>query len=118
MKGFSRWLGQKKEQAAKRWLERQGIEIVAENYACRGGELDLLGWDGSTLICFEVRYRKNSTHGSAMESVTPHKLQRLMHCFQRFVQQHPRYANASLRIDVIAWDGDANTPQWLKNVTG
>ena len=114
---LGRLLGRRKEQAARRWLEAHGIEIVAENFSCRGGELDLIGWDGDTLICFEVRYRRNAAHGSAVESVTPRKLQRLLRCFQHFVQRNPCYAQANLRIDVIAWEGERKEPIWLRNVT-
>jgi len=114
---LGRLLGRRKEQDARRWLQAHGIEIVAENFACRGGELDLVGWDGTTLICFEVRYRSRDDRGSAVESVTPQKLRRLMRCFQHFVQRHPRFAGVPLRIDVIAWQGDASEPVWLQNVT-
>ena len=110
-------IGRRKEQDARRWLEKQGIQIIAENFTCRGGEIDLIGLDETTLVAFEVRYRQSASHGSAAESITPGKLQRLMRCFQAFVQKHPQYAQSALRIDVIAWEGEAQTPEWLRNVT-
>ena len=42
-------IGQKKEQQAADWLRKQGYEILAENYLCRGGEIDLIGFIHATV---------------------------------------------------------------------
>ena len=115
---ISRLLGRKKEDQAARWLERQGVEIVARNFTCRGGELDIVGRKGNTLICFEVRHRSRRDRGSAAESLTPAKLTRLQRCFEHFLQRHPQLRELTPRIDALLFDGETATPQWLENITG
>ena len=115
---MTRRRGHEKERLAHIWLERQGIRILTENFTCRGGELDLVGLEGETLVCFEVRHRARTSHGSAAESLTAAKLARLQRCFQYFVKRHPCYTNAPLRIDAILFEGEDETPQWIRNITG
>lgn len=114
---ISRLVGFDKEQTARRWLEKQGIQIVAQNFACRGGEIDLIGLDQDTLVAFEIRYRKHSHHGNAAESITPAKLARMQRCFTYFLQRQPQYAHRPLRLDAVLFDGDGE-PKWLKNISG
>ncbi len=114
---ISRLIGFKKEQDARRWLDRLGVRIITENFACRGGEIDLIGLDGDTLVAFEVRYRKNARHGSAAESITPAKLQRLRRCLLHFIQRYPQHAQRPLRIDAVLFEGE-DEPLWLKNISG
>ncbi len=115
---LSRFIGRQKEQDAKAWLQHQGIKIIAENFICRGGELDLIGLEKETLVCFEVRYRKNTHHGSAAESITAQKLMRLQRCFLHFIQRHPQYRHHALRIDALVFEGSHTTPRWIRNITG
>lgn len=54
--------GRRAEDLAHRYLQRQGFRIVARNYRRRsgGGELDLVTWDGPTLVFVEVKARGSS----------------------------------------------------------
>jgi putative endonuclease len=115
-KVISRLIGLEKEQTARRWLEKQGVCIVAGNFTCRGGEIDLIGLDGDTLVAFEVRYRKRNDYGSAAESITPAKLARLQRCLHHFLQHQRQHAHRPLRVDAVLFDGDGE-PQWLKNIS-
>lgn len=115
--------GQIKEQQAQRWLETQQIQIIAQNYHCRGGEIDLIGLTASQnsetcLIFFEVKYRKNSHYGHPAEFVTPQKQQRILHCAEHFLLKHPKFAHHAMRFDVITFEGDQTTPEWIKNAFG
>ncbi len=47
--------GERAEAWAARYLQRQGLEVEARNYRCRGGEIDLVVRDGETLVFVEVR---------------------------------------------------------------
>ncbi|HIQ40155.1 MAG TPA: YraN family protein [Sulfurivirga caldicuralii] len=114
---ISRLVGFEKEQTARRWLEKQGIQIVAQNFTCKGGEIDLIGLDQDTLVAFEIRYRKHPRHGNAAESITPAKLARLQRCLAYFLLRHPNYAHRPLRIDAILFEGQ-RAPRWLKNISG
>jgi len=70
-------LGQKGEEAAYKFLLRHGYEILARNYRCKLGEIDIVARDGATLVFVEVRARGGESFGTAEESVDWRKQQRL-----------------------------------------
>jgi putative endonuclease len=59
-----RSLGRRGEEVAAQHLRRRGFEIVERNYRTRWGELDLIAFDGRTLVFCEVKTRR-STGGGA-----------------------------------------------------
>ena len=65
------------EATAKTYLLERGYSFLAENYAIRGGEIDLVMKRGEVIVFVEVRQRKTAAYGSAAESITARKLQRL-----------------------------------------
>ncbi len=65
------------EATAKTYLLGRGYTFLAENYTVRGGELDLVMRQGGVVVFVEVRQRKSDRYGSAAESITAGKLQRL-----------------------------------------
>ena len=70
-----------------------GLRLVERNFRCKGGEIDLIMQDGSTLVFVEVRKRADQRHGGAAASVTPAKQARLILAaqlyLQRYLQLHP-----------------------------
>ena len=65
------------EALAAQYLQERGVAIVARNYRCRGGEIDLIGRDGDTLVFVEVRLRSSAAFGGAAESIGARKRKRL-----------------------------------------
>ncbi|MDG4812261.1 YraN family protein [Hydrogenovibrio sp. 3SP14C1] len=113
---FSQKIGQQKEQQAAVWLKTQAIKVVAQNFRCKGGEIDLIGLDANrTLIFFEVKYRQNSAYGTASEFVTPQKQQRLIQCAQTYLQKHPDYQAYNMRFDVLCFENSQPQPEWLQD---
>lgn len=113
-----RTAGQQAEACALRHLDSQGLTLVARNWSCTRGELDLVMLDGDTVVFVEVRYRRHSAWGGAAASVDARKQQKLALAAQSFLQQHPRLAQHPCRFDVIALNGDpGNNPplDWFKN---
>jgi putative endonuclease len=102
------------EDAAQRFLERQGLKLVARNFRCPGGELDLVMRERDTLALVEVRSRGRSDFGSAAESITARKRARLVLAARSFLAAHPEHARQPVRFDVVAFDR-GGAPQWLKN---
>ena len=51
-------LGAAGEKAAAKYLRRRGYRIVARNYRCRGGEIDLIALDADTIVFVEVKTRR------------------------------------------------------------
>ncbi len=70
-------LGRQGELLARQWLERAGYRMLAANYRCPWGEIDLVAEEGSELVFVEVRTRRTDSYGSPQESVTRTKAQRL-----------------------------------------
>lgn len=93
--------GQQIEDIAARYLQRRGVRITARNVYSRGGELDLVGLDGDTVVFFEVRYRGRGSLVSAEESVGYHKQQRVLRAANYYLHRHGLW-NAQARIDVVA----------------
>ena len=102
------------EKLAATFLSAQGLKLVAQNYHCRFGEIDLIMQDASTLIFIEVRLRSNKSFGSAAASITPQKQQKLMLTAQHYLQQNPQ--KNACRFDVLLMDKVAiGAITWLKN---
>jgi putative endonuclease len=65
------------ETLAAEFLEARGLAVVKRNYRCRGGEIDLIARDGTTLVFVGVRLRSSSAFGGARASVTAAKRRRI-----------------------------------------
>lgn len=105
--------GRAAEDAACTWLQAQGLRLIDRNVRARVGELDLIMRDGETVVVVEVRSRTRSAHGTAAESVTVHKQQRLIGATRYWLSQHPQYADQAIRFDVLAVDGE-HSMQWIQ----
>ena len=70
--------GRQAEALAATFLERQGLRILARNWRCRFGEIDLVAKHGAALVFVEVRARSSRSHGGAAESITAAKRRRLV----------------------------------------
>lgn len=67
--------GRRGEDLAHRFLQRAGMTIVARNYRTRSGsaELDLVAWDGETLVFVEVKSRASEAFGPPDRAVNAEK---------------------------------------------
>ena len=90
----------KGEVAAKRFLVDKGYKILAENYAGKMGEIDIVARDGDTVVFVEVKARESTAFGEPIESVTPQKVRKIALTAQQFLV-HKRMLGASVRFDVI-----------------
>jgi putative endonuclease len=101
------------EALAARFLIERKLRIIDRNYRCRGGEIDLIAEDGSTLVFVEVRLRRDDRFGGAAASVTRRKQQRVILAARHYLGS--RSARAC-RFDVIALDGlDPQSLQWIRD---
>ena len=107
--------GKKAEQLALRHLEKNGLQPCENNYRCRRGEIDLIMYDGATLVFVEVRYRKSDMFGSACESVTRNKQRKLLATASHYLQQH--HICCPCRFDIVGITGDNEIYRidWLKD---
>jgi putative endonuclease len=98
-----RRLGDRGEQLAAEHLRRRGFEILERNYRTRWGELDLIAFDGGTLVFCEVKTRRRA--GAApvpFEAVHAGKQGRVRRMAARWLSERTdRPRAALLRFDAI-----------------
>ncbi|MGI4848449.1 MAG: YraN family protein [Janthinobacterium lividum] len=104
--------GQAGEDAALDYLQRRGLALVARNFRCKGGEIDLVMRDGQMLVFVEVRRRAHTRFGGAAASVTRTKQARLVIAAQVYLQRFR--VPPACRFDVVAIEGERL--EWLSNV--
>lgn len=113
-------IGQQAEESALRFLLNQGFQLVAQNYHCQVGEIDLIVLKKDLLIFVEVRQRKVSIFGSAAASVTASKQRKISRTAAFFLQSHPEFESFDCRFDVIAIDvstrraGEGSNMSWIE----
>jgi putative endonuclease len=94
-------LGATGEATAAAWYEANGYEVVARNWRCRDGEIDLILRQGPTIVFCEVKTRSSAAFGTPAEAVTRSKQLRLRRLAARWLDEHPA-RGAALRFDVAA----------------
>jgi len=103
------------EALASRFLREHGLRIVACNYRCRGGEIDLVAQDGPTLVFIEVRLRRGSAFGGAAASITAAKRRRLLLAARHYLGRLGR--EPPCRFDAILLDDLAvERIEWLRDI--
>ncbi len=110
----ARRTGDHAEAAALEQLRAAGLTLIARNYVARGGELDLVMRDGTTLVFVEVRFRADGSRGDGLDSVSATKQRRLIAAARQYLADHPKYARWTTRFDAVALG--AGGPRWVKNV--
>src|SRR5690606_6173172 len=105
--------GQQAEALACRVLEERGLRLIHRNWRCRRGELDLVMLDGDTVVFVEVRYRRHTAWGGAIESIDWRKRQRLAIAAQLFLQKETRWANKPSRCDLVTLGPGQS--DWIRN---
>ncbi|MCP4790278.1 MAG: YraN family protein [Gammaproteobacteria bacterium] len=116
---YSKSIGDWAEKLAGQHIQQAGWHIVARNFHCRGGELDIIARQDNIISFIEVKFRRSQAMGGAINSITFQKQQRLGHAAQRFMQNHPQYYRLHGRFDLICVYGRPKGQvelQWLTNI--
>ncbi|NDJ62671.1 MAG: YraN family protein [Chloroflexi bacterium] len=93
--------GQIGERLARQHLRSQGYQILATNWRCAEGELDIVARQAETIVFVEVRARRAPTTESALVSIDPRKQEQLAKLAYLYLDAHD-LDSAAWRIDVIA----------------
>ncbi|MDN4473566.1 YraN family protein [Demequina zhanjiangensis] len=94
-------VGRYGEELVARRLSAQGWRILARNWRCAEGEIDLVCADGPTLVVVEVKTRRSISAGLPQEAVTAAKVVRLRRLTSAWLAaQEARWS--AVRIDVVA----------------
>lgn len=87
------------ESLAAEYLKKKRYKLVAANYACRFGEIDLIMRDGKYLVFVEVKLRKSSQFARAREHVDHFKQTRIRTTAELYLSENPTPLQP--RFDVI-----------------
>lgn len=101
----SQLAGRLAEEASRQHLLAHGHVWLAGNYHCRLGEIDLITLHGRELVFTEVRWRRGTSHGGALASITRGKQLRVTRAARHFLMTHPDWRDRPMRFDVMAWQG-------------
>jgi putative endonuclease len=97
--------GKRGEEVARDYLVKQGYTLLAQNWRCSLGELDLIMRQGDTVVIVEVRTRQAGSD-AAFASIDARKQAKLGRLAQAFVNAHV-LESLACRVDVIAVTFDA-----------
>jgi putative endonuclease len=97
MKGTGK-VGEFGEDKICEYLVLRGWEIIARNYHCRWGEIDIVAGRGDIFLIVEVKTRRNRYFANPCEAVTKAKQEKLKKSTLDFLEHHP--GDYSIRFDV------------------
>ena len=109
--------GEQHERQAEALLIAAGLVLVARNWRCRLGEIDLIMKDGATLVFVEVRQRGSERFGGAIASIGAQKQAKLQRAIGLYLSTLP--TTPSCRVDAVLFDGkERGDAKWEKNIFG
>jgi putative endonuclease len=110
--------GRDAEDAAARFLEGRQLTILARNYRCRTGELDIVAeTPEGVVVIAEVRLRADTRYGGGAASVDWRKQRRIQRATCHLLARQPALARRALRFDVldVAPDGASGYRiEWIR----
>ena len=105
--------GRAAEDLVADFLVRHGLTILARNYRCRRGEIDLVVREGGTCVFVEVRLRRSDRYGGAGGSIDRRKQARLIAAARHWLAGKP---DQPCRFDaVLLEDLDVSRLEWIRD---
>ena len=98
-----RVLAARGEDLAMRYLQKRKYVIIERNYRPRKGkqEVDLIAWDGDSLVFVEVKTRSSDETGAPERAVTPDKQKHLIRAAELYTR-YTKINQEAVRFDVVA----------------
>ena len=98
-------LGADGETHAREMFEKKGFNIVAQNYRCRIGEIDLICVKDKLLVFCEVKCRRSLMFGIPAEAVNAKKIRHLRLVASWYLSQkmciNRLYNDFDMRFDIV-----------------
>ncbi|HEX2790909.1 MAG TPA: YraN family protein [Steroidobacteraceae bacterium] len=107
-------LGAAAEQRAEQLLRQAGCDILARNFRCRMGELDIIARRGALLIIAEVRLRSSSGFGGPGASITAAKRARIVRTARFLLARRPQLTGLAVRFDALLLRSSAGPIEWIE----
>ncbi len=93
-------VGRRAEKAAERFLKRRGMRLVARNFSCPVGEVDLVFREGETYVFVEVRALGPRAAVSPRDTVGAKKRRRISRVADAFLASQ-RLRDIDVRFDIV-----------------
>jgi putative endonuclease len=94
-------LGREGEKRALTLLRGRGYKILARNYRCRHGEIDIVAFEGGEYVFVEVKARSGDAMGSALDAVTKAKQRKMARVAEQYLIER-KLTGRPCRFDVVA----------------
>ncbi len=85
--------GDKGESVVAGYLMANGHEIIARNFKTKYCEIDIVSAKDEKIYFTEVKYRKNSTHGTPLDAITKNKQKQMKFAAEIFLKSYPETKN-------------------------
>lgn len=96
-------VGRYGEDLAAAHLRAAGLQVLARNWRCPDGELDIVALDEGVVAFVEVKTRSGTAFGAPVEAVTPAKARRIHRLAMRWLaEQRPDARWCPIRFDVVS----------------
>ncbi|MCZ2524386.1 YraN family protein [Streptomyces sp. NPDC059506] len=95
-------LGRYGEDVAARLLADAGMTVLARNWRCREGEVDIVARDGDALVVCEVKTRTENSFQHPLAAVDRAKAERLRRLAERWTAEHGGPPPGGVRLDLVA----------------
>ncbi|MBC2874708.1 MULTISPECIES: YraN family protein [Streptomyces] len=96
-----RALGRYGEDLAVRRLTEAGMTVLARNWRCREGEIDVVAHDRDALVVCEVKTRRAGAYQHPMAALTAVKAERLRRLAGRWLERYGGPPPGGVRIDLV-----------------
>lgn len=96
-------LGDWGEKVAGEYLEKNGYRVMAANYRCKYGEIDLVCREGGVWCFVEVKTRKSSSYGAGYQAMTGLKQKHFKLAALSYMNQFSLF-EVEARFDVVSID--------------
>ncbi|MBQ8591509.1 MAG: YraN family protein [Lachnospiraceae bacterium] len=105
--------GAEKESLAVKYLRENGVHILAQNFYCKQGEIDIIGRHGKYLVFVEVKYRHTKKYGMPEDAITFTKRKKICKTADYYRMRYQYNDAVPVRYDVIAMTDE--TIVWHQN---
>ncbi|MEN6664284.1 MAG: YraN family protein [Phycisphaerae bacterium] len=114
-------VGSRGEALARSFLKKQGLKILAENYRCASGEIDLIALDSrdnaaDVLAFVEVKTRTSAEHSQPEAAVHRRKKKRIRSAAAHYLARHAAQ-DLDIRYDIVTVLLDQDPPR-INHMTG
>ena len=93
--------GKKGEEQAVSALKAAGMQIIAQNYRCKTGEIDIIALDGETVVFVEVKAWSFYGMENLQYSIDIRKQNKIIKTAKYFLLENRQYSKMSNRFDVV-----------------